>query len=112
MAEGLVLLTNERGGMARMAVDLGRVRSKYDCLLGANLDPSLPVDRHVLAKRVRAWIIADGFATPLDGASLVAFQAGPPAEWQFVATAGDGRSVEVVLRAEMCPGRNTVPAGV
>ena len=46
-----VLLTNGRGGMARLCVDLGRVLSKYDCVLGANLHPDLPVDRHVLVKR-------------------------------------------------------------
>src|SRR5262249_48250418 len=41
-----MLLTNGRGGMARLSVDLGRVLSKYDCVLGANLHPNLPVDRH------------------------------------------------------------------
>jgi hypothetical protein len=54
-ATDLVLLTNGRGGMARIGVDLGKVRSKYDCVLAANLHPTLPVDRHVLAKRIRAW---------------------------------------------------------
>ena len=34
--------------MARICVDLGRVNSKYDCVLGANLDPTMPVDRHIL----------------------------------------------------------------
>src|SRR5262249_23348071 len=32
----IVLLTNGRGAMARMCVDVGRVLSKYDCVLGAN----------------------------------------------------------------------------
>src|SRR5581483_11632919 len=40
----LVLLTNGIGGMARICVDLGRVNSKYDCILGANLNPNFPVD--------------------------------------------------------------------
>ena len=104
----LVLLTNGRGGMARLAVDLGRITSKYDCLLGANLHPSLPVDRHILAKRVRIWLVADGFITALEGQNLLAFDPGPPAEWRFVASAGNGRAVEVHLRAEMLPDRNTV----
>jgi len=39
------------GGMARLCVDFGAIKSKYDCLLGANLHPSLPVDRHIFAKR-------------------------------------------------------------
>jgi starch synthase (maltosyl-transferring) len=103
----LVLLTNGIGGMARMGVDLGRVNSKYDCVLGANLDASVPVDRHVFVKRIRVWVNADGFLSPLNAENLAAFEAGPPATWQFVANAGDGRTVEIELRAEMIEGKNT-----
>jgi glycogen debranching enzyme/glycosidase len=103
----LVLLTNARGAMARICLDLGRVLSKYDCVLGANLHPTLPVDRHVLVKRIRVWINADGFISPLDFASLAAFDLGPPATWEFVANAGDGRTVEIQMTAAMVDGRNT-----
>lgn len=103
----LALLTNGRGGMARVGVDLGRVTSKYDCLLGANLHGEVPVDRHVFAKRVRAWLNADGFITPLDAGNLCDFEPGPPAHWRFVANAGDGRAVEIRLLVDMLEGRNT-----
>ncbi|HLX96474.1 MAG TPA: amylo-alpha-1,6-glucosidase [Verrucomicrobiae bacterium] len=103
----LVLLTNGRGGMARICTDLGRVNSKYDCVLGANLNPGVPVDRHVFVKRLRAWVNADGFLSPLDAKNLSSFAPGPPAVWQFVANAGDGRTVEIELRAEMVEGENT-----
>ncbi len=103
----LVLLTNGIGGMARLCVDLGRVNSKYDCVLGANLHPRVPVDRHVFVKRTRAWVNADGFISPLDAKNLSWFTTGSPAVWQFVADAGDGRTVEIELRAEMLAGKNT-----
>jgi predicted glycogen debranching enzyme len=103
----VVLLTNGRGGMARLGVHLGAVQSKYDCLLGANLHPQWPVDRHIFAKRARAWINADGFISPLDRENLVGFRPGPPAEWRFVANAGDGRTVEVQLTVDLLPGANT-----
>jgi predicted glycogen debranching enzyme len=103
----LALLTNGIGGMTRMCVDLGRVKSKYDCALGANLHHELPVDRHVFAKRVRAWVNADGFITALDGSNLMRFQAGPPAVWRFRASAGDGHAVEIEMIADMLEGRNT-----
>ena len=106
-ASDLVLLTNGRGGMARLCVDIGRVLSKYDCVLGANLHPTLPVDRHVLIKRIRVWVSADGFISPLDFANLARVEAGPPAVWDFVANAGDGRTVEIELTASMVSGRNT-----
>jgi starch synthase (maltosyl-transferring) len=105
--EDLALLTNGIGGMARICADLGRVNSKYDCVLGANLHPSVPVDRHVFVKRIRAWVSADGFLSPLDAKNLTSFAAGPPAIWRFVANAGDGRTVEIELRAEMLEGENT-----
>ncbi|MFM2091955.1 MAG: hypothetical protein RLZZ127_2444, partial [Planctomycetota bacterium] len=104
----LALLTNGRGGMARLHADLGRVASKYDALLAANLHPDSPCDRHVLAKRLRAWIDADGFITPLDGVNLTAFSAGDRAAWRFNAQAGDGRCVPVAVTAWMPPHRNAL----
>jgi predicted glycogen debranching enzyme len=103
----IVLLTNGRGAMARLCVDLGRVTSKYDCVLGANLHATLPVDRHIFAKRIRVWVNADGFISPLDFRNLSAFEPGPPAVWSFVANAGDGRTVEIEVWAEMLHGHNT-----
>ncbi len=103
----LVLLTNGRGGMARMCLDLGRIHSKYDCVLGANLHPEVPVDRHVLAKRIRLWINADGFISPLDASNLVNVETTAPTHWRFIANAGDGRSVEIRVVADMLEGRNT-----
>lgn len=105
--EGLALLTNGRGAMARLHADLGAVTSKYDCLLGANLHPEAPCDRHIFAKRVRAWVNADGFITALDGRNLLRFEPGPPAHWVFLANAGDGRVVEIHLVAELLQERNT-----
>jgi starch synthase (maltosyl-transferring) len=101
------LLTNGRGGMARLSVDFGAITSKYDCLLGANLHSEFPVDRHVFAKRARLWVAADGFVTPLNAENLLSFQEGPPARWTFVAGAGNGRAVEIEVTAEMLPLQNT-----
>jgi starch synthase (maltosyl-transferring) len=106
-ADALVLLTNGRGGMARLGVDLGHVKSKYDCALGANIDPDYPVDRQVLVKRLRGWISADGFVTPLNLQNLASFEIGQPAIWNYVAEGGDGRTVELRMTADMLEGSNT-----
>lgn len=105
---GHVLLTNGRGGMARIPADLGPVSSKYDCLLGANLDPSGPCDRHVLVKQARVWVNADGFLTALDAVSLESVEPGPPASWTFQVHAGDGRQLRLWLEADMVQDRNAV----
>jgi hypothetical protein len=103
----LALLANGRGGMARLCVDLGNINSKYDCALGANLNPDFPVDRHIFVKRIRVWVSADGFITALNLQNLASFQFGPPAVWNFVADAGDGRTVEIQLAAGMLENWNT-----
>jgi predicted glycogen debranching enzyme len=105
-AQDLLLLTNGRGAMARFYADLGRVRSKYDCMLGANLDPDLPVNRHIAIKRVRAWVNADGFITALDGNNLLRVEPGPPAQLSFLANAGEGRRVGVTLTFALVPDLN------
>lgn len=104
--DGVVLLTNDRGGMARLRIDFGSIQSKYDCALAANLHPHVPVDRHVLVKRVRAWLDADGFISPLDRHNLVDFATDRSARWSFRANAGDGRVVTVSVEAHMVPGSN------
>jgi starch synthase (maltosyl-transferring) len=101
------LLTNGRGGMARICVDLGTVKSKYDAVLAANLHPSIPVDRHIFAKRIRVWANADRFISPLNGANLQSFVPGPPARWEFAAIAGDGQVARVEMVADMLHERNT-----
>jgi predicted glycogen debranching enzyme len=108
-ATDIALLTNGRGAMARMCADLGRVTSKYDCVLGANLHSSLPIDRHIFVKRMRVWINADGFIAPLNGDNLKSFESDDnKARWQFIAGAGDGRAVDIKLTATMPPNENTV----
>ncbi|MET0283625.1 MAG: amylo-alpha-1,6-glucosidase [Polyangiales bacterium] len=104
--DGLVLLTNRRGGMARMHASLGSVKSKYDCVLAANVSTSAPSDRHIFVKRLQAWVDADGFTTPLDQQNLVQLESGPPAVWTFACNAGDGHRVGVRLSCEMVHDRN------
>ncbi|MDB6036995.1 MAG: glgE2, partial [Verrucomicrobiales bacterium] len=103
----LALLTNGLGGMARMSADFGRIKSKYDCVLGANLHAEIPVDRHIFVKRVRAWVNANGFIKALDGQNLLEFRAGPPACWRFIANAGAGQALVIELTADMLQFENT-----
>ena len=103
----MTLLTNGRGAMARVHAGIDEIHSKYDCLLGANLHATLPVDRHVLIKRIRIWVNANGFITPLNRMALLNFNAGAPARWRFFAPAGNGRSVEIELVMDMLKDTNT-----
>ncbi len=106
LEEPKVLLTNQRGGMARLGVAPGHVNSKYDCLLGANLHSEFPVDRHVLVKRARIWVNADGFISELNLRQIKDFDSGPPARWEFEVSAGGGRRVKIEMLAGMIPDKN------
>ena len=103
----IVLLANQRGGMARIPADFSSIQSKYDCFLGANLHPTVPVDRHVFVKRVRLWAMVNGFLSALDAANLAELIPGTSPSWIFEPHAGDGRSVRIRVGASMVPGENT-----
>ncbi|MBQ9727764.1 MAG: glycogen debranching enzyme N-terminal domain-containing protein [Kiritimatiellae bacterium] len=101
------LLVNGRGAMARVRARFGEVRSQYDALLAANPDPAVPCDRVVLLPRVRAWVVHQGFSTPLDSACLRAFRAAPDAvTWTFDAPVGTGRTVALSAELRLAPGEN------
>jgi hypothetical protein len=51
----LVLGTNGRGAMMRAHAD-GRLASRYDALLAANLNCEYPEDRHITLARFRGWV--------------------------------------------------------
>ena len=103
----MVLLTNGRGAMARFCVDLGSVKSKYDCLLGANLHDSLPVDRHVFVKRARVWVDAGGLISRLDERHLVSFCLEPIPTWHFRVATATGNFALISMHAQMVPLLNT-----
>jgi len=68
----------------------------------------VPVDRHIFAKRVRAWANVNGFISPLITDNLAAFEPGPPPHWRFAPIAGDGRTTDIEMTAAMLAGQNTI----
>ena len=93
--------------MARICVDLGRVNSKYDCVLGAESaseragGPPRFRQTHPRLGQCRRF----SFAARLQKPGVVRRR--PAGGLAFVANAGDGRTVEIELRAEMPEGKNT-----
>jgi predicted glycogen debranching enzyme len=68
----------------------------------------LPVNRHIAIKRLRAWVNADGFITPLNGNNLRSVEPGPPATLTFLANAGEGRRVGISLTLALVPNENVL----
>ncbi len=103
-----VLLTNRRGAMAMLRLDFGEVDSKYDCVLGANLHDTLPVDRHVMVKRLRLWARFGHRTVPLNRERLISFSINGGARWVFLLSNGREPLAEIEVAMVMEQGANTV----
>ncbi|MEG2415234.1 MAG: amylo-alpha-1,6-glucosidase [Kiritimatiellia bacterium] len=105
------LLTNGTGAMAQIRLKWGDIRSQYDCLLALNRHPAVPDDRQIFLTRCRAWILVNGYSTPINSLCLehVTVQPdGSAAEWQFAVPCGMGRRVPILLRIALEPLTNRV----
>ncbi len=56
------LSVNRKTGISVSAAAFGELRSKYDALISANLDPNVPDDRHIMLTRIRGWSVYRGFS--------------------------------------------------
>ncbi|MEM0897443.1 MAG: amylo-alpha-1,6-glucosidase [Verrucomicrobiota bacterium] len=104
------LCTNGRGAMAQVRARFGEVRSQYDCLLGVNLDPNVPVDRKVMFTRCRAWISWRGRSHAVNIDTLEKFSARPSggATWDFLVPLGGQYEVKLRVRLDMKPDTNAI----
>jgi predicted glycogen debranching enzyme len=102
----LALCVNGRNAMALVRGAWGEVRSQYDAMLAANLDPEVPVDRHVFLTRCRAWLVNRGYSLQLGVVCLERFTAGAGATWRFVVPAGMGKQVTIEASFNLVRDRN------
>ena len=107
--ERTVLLTNGRGAMAHVRAAWPAIASRYDALLAANPDPSVPCDRWMLLTRCRLWLRCCGTSQPLDANCLERLDTAPDAaRWVFRAPIGRGETARVAVELRMPAGRNAV----
>jgi predicted glycogen debranching enzyme len=105
-----VLCTNGKGAMAQIRYDWSTVRSQYDALLAANLDPEYPVDRHIMFTRCRAWLVHRGYSHPVDRTSLERISVLGPnsALWEYTIRSEEGRIFNIAVQFTMIEGENTI----
>jgi predicted glycogen debranching enzyme len=105
------VLSNGAGAIAYVRAAWGEVHSQYDCLLGANPDARVPVDKTIFWTRCSTWLRYRGYSQEITKACLAHFEADPGgrfAEWSFHVPCGMGRWVPLVFRLEMAHGVNRV----
>lgn len=109
-ARNIFLATNGRGGMCHTPVDWGRLYSRYDCLLAANLNPAFPEDRWIMLTRIRAWVVYQGYSQELRSDLLEAFMQDDHhgCHWLFRIPAGQGESVGIKIGLRMVREENAL----
>ncbi len=105
------VLSNGAGAMAQVRAAWGEIRSQYDCLLAANPDARVPVDKMIFWTRCRTWLRYRGYSQEINKTCLAHFEADPEgcfAEWSFKVPCGMGRWVPLTFRLEIARGVNRV----
>ncbi len=108
--ERLMLGTNRIGGMLRASLSWGRLNSRYDALLAANLNPEAPDDRRILLTRCRAWSVFQGTSQPFGDDCLDMFTTDGASRgvWRFRLPTGQGQHTIICLGIEMLQAKNAV----
>ena len=106
----LLLGTNGRGGMLRANVSWGKLSSRYDAILAANLNSEFPEDRRIMFTRCRAWTVFQGYSQEIsiDCIDSFCFDYDSRGLWRYFIPTGQGEHVLLAVRIEMIPGKNAV----
>jgi glycosidase len=103
-----LLGTNSRGGMLRANVLWGKLCSRYDALLAANLNPEFPEDRRIMFTRCRAWLVFQGYSQEIcfDCFDSFCYDYNSRGFWLYHIPAGQGEHVSLSIGIEMVDGEN------
>jgi len=106
------LQTNGRGAALRVCIETDRLTSRYDALLLANLHPEIPVDRHIMWRRFRFWMIYRARRQEITSEMIDTFHIASDggAVWCFKVPVGNARVVGLMVKLSMIWDRNAVRA--
>jgi glycogen debranching enzyme len=102
--------TNEHGALSQVRIGWAELRSKYDGLLSANMNPEVPVDRHTMFTRCRAWIVRKGYSNELSLHCQKRFTVCDDGTvvWNFAVPVGEGLLVPLKAALQLHPDANAV----
>ena len=105
---------NQRGGMLRTCLKWGEINDRYNALLAANLNTDIPVDRHIMLNRCRAWIIRQGRPEELNINTTSGFIVNPNGggTWTFHVPVGNGLYVDISIAVVMLHNENAIRISV
>ncbi|WP_457553259.1 amylo-alpha-1,6-glucosidase, partial [Desulfobacula sp.] len=105
-----LLNTTTRGGMMRAAAFWGRLDSRYDAFLGANMDKILPENRWMVFSRCRIWAIFQGYSRELapDCLEKFTFSYDHGGKWLFHVPTSEGKYYALELYLSLDPVDNHI----
>ena len=105
-----MLGTNGRGAMMRAHAHWGRLPSRYDALLAANLSPQVPEDRRILLTRLRGWVVYQGYSQEIgpDVLDAFGFDFNASGYWRYRLPTGQGQHLVLDMAVHMPPQTNAV----
>lgn len=108
---GLKLLGHtSRGGMMRAAAWWGRLESRYDALIAANLSRDYPENRWIMLARCRIWAVYQGYSRELllNCLESFSFSYENAGKWVFRVPTSEGRQYLLELRLVLHPDENAI----
>ena len=102
--------TSRRGALAQVRIGWAELRSKYDGLLCANLHPDVPVDRHTMFTRCRAWVVRKGYSHELSLHCQKSFGVADDGTvvWEFNVPVGEGKLMSLRAALQMHSDANAI----
>ncbi|MCP4692415.1 MAG: glycogen debranching protein, partial [Desulfobacterales bacterium] len=99
----MMLGVNGRGGMLSAFAEWGKLASKYDALIAANLDPRRPEDRWIMLARCRVWLVFQDYSKELNLSCLESFTLREDSfgSWEYRIPVGRGRRVRLMAAVRM-----------
>jgi len=102
--------TNQHGALSQVRIGWAEIRSKYDGLLIANLSEAVPVDRHTMLTRCRAWVVYRDYSNELSLHCQKRFSVADDGTviWNFAVPVGEGRLIPLKAMLQLHPETNAI----
>ncbi len=97
--ESIIFGSNCFGGYSMFSADWGKLHSKYDAILAANINRNFPQDRHIMFSCCRAWLVIDEYSQELNSTTLEEYTAHPDnrATLNFSLPDGHGGTIHLTV---------------
>ncbi len=101
---------NGRGAIIHQRMGLEKLESRYDAILLANLSPDCPVDRHIMWRRIRLWVIRNARRQELKHEHIHSFHIAEDGGgvWDYLVPVGNGMFIELCVKMQIVENENAV----